>query len=139
MVDIAHTIFIQALLISLVSSQPDALNACRGTPVLPSSLDSAGYLGSSSDIHLHGSYMMDFGLDRHEMMFHIQEKSLLRVVVQPHVVDIDVRLAKIDHEQKQYLQSRLELTLCHENQNHGIAYFHHWPVLILRLSGFLNF
>ena len=72
-----------------------AAAACEA-PLLPSSLDSVGFLGGGAGrLHLQDSYFLDARRGAHTTSFTLRAPSRLRAYVAPHAVDVDLALLRL--------------------------------------------
>jgi len=65
-------------------------------PILPAVLDSGAFLAGDGAVHIQGYYYMNLISLSHTISFSIDRPSLFRVYVEPHLVNINLRLSKVD-------------------------------------------
>lgn len=66
--------------------------ATCGLTILPLSLNGPGFLGFDGSVHLSGRYYLDTLSSVHNMLFKVDQESLVRLYVEPHAVDVDIAL-----------------------------------------------
>ena len=69
-------------------------------PLLPHSLDNFGFLEYNGHVHLRDNYFIDYENIQHSITFSLSETSVLRIYTEPHKVDIDVWLYRVEPDDK---------------------------------------
>ncbi|PRP79088.1 hypothetical protein PROFUN_13150 [Planoprotostelium fungivorum] len=78
--------------------------------ILPTSLDAWGYLLPTREVHLSEDFYLDHVHGVHEMTFSLERESVFRILAEPHKLDIDIWLYKIDDQGNTvYLDALLSL------------------------------
>lgn len=70
-------------------------NRCSA-PLLPTTFDEIAYLGFNQQMHIQAEYYIDVDHSSHEITFSLTQESVFRLYAEPHWVDVDVWLYRID-------------------------------------------
>jgi len=81
--------------------QKDKAGASCDSTLLPNTFDSIRYLQFHQAFHIQGnSFYIDQKHRTHDIDFQIEQKSYFRIYIEPHVVDIDIYLYKLEDSKK---------------------------------------
>jgi hypothetical protein len=77
------------------STDTDQDDACTA-PLLPSDLNTPAYLSYTGQVHMQGWYYINQAARLHETVFVLNDRSLFRAYSEPHEIDIDIWLFKVN-------------------------------------------
>eukprot|EP01091_Cochliopodium_minus_P008899 TRINITY_DN2090_c0_g1_i1.p1 TRINITY_DN2090_c0_g1~~TRINITY_DN2090_c0_g1_i1.p1 ORF type:complete len:3438 (-),score=854.08 TRINITY_DN2090_c0_g1_i1:40-10353(-) len=83
------------------SGYPDCKPNVNPIPVhcdaklIPTSFDGPGYLADDGRLHIFDDYYIDYQHYKHDIFFSLSKDSLIRIYIEPHVIDIDLWLYQL--------------------------------------------
>lgn len=77
----------------VLAVEDGSTTTCR-LSLLPSSLNTPGYLAFDSSLHLSGRFYLDMLAKTHTTLFTLDRESVFRLYVEPHAVDVDIALRR---------------------------------------------